>query len=227
MDRFQIIGLCGFAGAGKDTAADILVQHAGFYKVAFADALKAQLVEAFHVEPLVFVRPELKSQPMAELALSRSTEVGFINAALRAMHDARPGQVQNNEELVRPRPPREVMQLWGTEYRRASDDKYWVSQLVNRITYLRREIGPRGIVVTDCRFANEVDTLRAMGAQLWQIKRPGLQADSTHSSASDGSQFGPDAILVNAHDVKHLKQLVLGEYWALDAGLEGLQVRIP
>lgn len=36
-----ILGLAGYAGAGKDTVADILVRKYGFHRVAFADSLKA------------------------------------------------------------------------------------------------------------------------------------------------------------------------------------------
>lgn len=35
-----IVGLTGYAGAGKDTAADWLVRHRGFTRVAFADGVK-------------------------------------------------------------------------------------------------------------------------------------------------------------------------------------------
>lgn len=38
-----LIGLAGKAGAGKDTVADTLVQHAGFTRIAFAAPLKAML----------------------------------------------------------------------------------------------------------------------------------------------------------------------------------------
>src|SRR5690606_29398259 len=34
------IGLTGYAGSGKDTTADYLVEHYGFVRVAFADKLK-------------------------------------------------------------------------------------------------------------------------------------------------------------------------------------------
>jgi len=37
----MIIGLCGYAGSGKDTVAQILVQEHGFERRAFADKLKA------------------------------------------------------------------------------------------------------------------------------------------------------------------------------------------
>ena len=36
----MIVGLCGYAGSGKDTMANILVQERGFERRAFADKLK-------------------------------------------------------------------------------------------------------------------------------------------------------------------------------------------
>lgn len=41
----MIIGLCGYAGAGKDAVGNILVELHGFRRVAFADSLKAVLRE--------------------------------------------------------------------------------------------------------------------------------------------------------------------------------------
>ena len=43
----MIIGICGKAGSGKDTAADFLVKNHGFVKVAFADVLKRICKEVF------------------------------------------------------------------------------------------------------------------------------------------------------------------------------------
>jgi hypothetical protein len=43
----MIIGLCGPAGSGKDTAADFLVKNHGFVKVAFADPLKRICKDVF------------------------------------------------------------------------------------------------------------------------------------------------------------------------------------
>lgn len=226
MNKHYIIGLCGFAGAGKDTAADLLATHAGFRKLAFADALKAELTTAFCVEPIVFIRPEFKTRPMQELALTRCTDRGYIDAALRhgVENWSGAGAFVTADELTRPRTPRETMQLWGTQYRRAHNPNHWTDIVHRRIQYCTRELHERRFVVTDCRYGNEVDALRAMGGQLWQIKRPGLDAGTTsegqHSSATDGSAFGPDAVINNAHDIRHLQQLVLGEWWSLEAGLD-------
>jgi hypothetical protein len=135
------------------------------------------------------------------------------------------------DELHKPRTPRETMQLWGTQYRRAQDADYWVKLARSRIRYAQFQLGLQRFVITDCRFTNEVDALRAMGGQLWQIKRPGLDAGTTtegdHVSATDGATWKHDAVINNAHDVRHLQQLVLSEWWALETGFERLKVEIP
>ncbi len=227
--KTHIIGLTGYASAGKDTVADLLVTHAGFRKLAFADALKAELVDAFQVEPLVFTRPEYKSHPMAALALSRCTDPGYVGAALQHLAPQNAGVVIS-AELALPRTPRETMQMWGTQYRRAADSDHWTAIVRRSIGYYISQCHERAFVITDCRFANEVETLRALGGWLWQIKRPGIDAGTTsegaHASATEGAEFAPDAVINNAHDIRHLQQLVLGEYWALDAGLEGVRVEI-
>jgi hypothetical protein len=41
----KIIGLCGYAGSGKDALGAILVRKHGFQRIAFADAVKEQAIE--------------------------------------------------------------------------------------------------------------------------------------------------------------------------------------
>jgi hypothetical protein len=227
--KHHIIGLAGYAGSGKDTVAELLIAHEQFRKLAFADPLRTELADAFHVESLTFSHRPWKSQPMESLALTRCTDPGYVGAVLR--HLAEGGKpVAINEELTRPRTPRETMQLWGTQYRRTQDDSYWTRLLVARISYYMRDLHEHRFAVTDCRFANEVEAVRSMGGQLWQVKRPELAQPSAeegvHSSVNDGSAFEPDVVINNSHDMRHLQQLVLGEFWALNAGLDNVKVEI-
>ncbi len=68
-----IIGLCGSAGVGKDTAASYLEQAHGFVTYAFADPLRnmleALLVEAGLDYAYIYER-HLKEQPIPGLGLS-------------------------------------------------------------------------------------------------------------------------------------------------------------
>jgi 50S ribosomal subunit-associated GTPase HflX len=49
----MIIGLSGYAQVGKDTVANILVQHHGYKRVAFADKIRECL---FALDPIIAVR---------------------------------------------------------------------------------------------------------------------------------------------------------------------------
>lgn len=60
----MIIGLCGYARAGKDTAADALVEARGFRKVAFADSLKRDVTMMLNAAGICvdFENPEQKEE---------------------------------------------------------------------------------------------------------------------------------------------------------------------
>ena len=220
---FTLIGLTGPAGSGKDTVADLLVTHCGFIKFAFADPLKTEVADAFGIDPLYLSRRETKEHPMTSLALRKCRADGFVGRII--MDHLERGQIL---DLDAPRSPRQIMQWWGTDYRRQQSPAYWTHQTSARIGYMMRERLATRIVITDCRFANEIDMVRGgPGRLVWQIKREGADAPAgAHPSETTGAQFAPDATINNDHDIRHLQQLVLGEYWAHDAGLEGLKVEI-
>ncbi len=66
-----------------------------------------------------------------------------------------------NDEPLRSQ-VRPVLQIWGTEFRRAQDPDYWVAQADQKISRHRSRID-RPIVFNDVRFQNEIDLLRARG----------------------------------------------------------------
>lgn len=58
--NYDLLGIHGKAGAGKDTLAKGLRLHAGFQRMAFADPLRRAAAEAFGIELEWFVDPDLK-----------------------------------------------------------------------------------------------------------------------------------------------------------------------
>lgn len=229
MIKTHIIALTGYAGTGKDTVGDLLVTHCGFRKLAFADALRAEVSEAFGIDVADLVHRSTKDVPTGALRL-RGAPAAFVGSLMySAAVDALTTGTVVNFDLDTPRSPRQIMQWWGTEYRRLREPNYWARIVTERIAYAIRQ-HERRFVITDCRFQNEADCVRDMGGQIWKIKRPGIDGASTtegaHVSATDGSQFAPDAVINNSHDIRHLQQLVLGEFWARDAGLGGVRVEI-
>lgn len=221
---FTIIGLAGPAGSGKDTVADLLRTHGRFNKHAFADLLRTEVCDAFGIEPLLLSHRPSKEEPHKALALIRCKDQAFHGALIcGAAYGAFNGTV--DEFMHLPRSPRQIMQWWGTEYRRSVHNDYWTGAVVANVNYGCKNYLSNH-VITDVRFENEAQAVRNMGGVIWQVKRPDLNVDTTHSSESDGSQFAPDAIINNSHDIRHLQQQVLGAYWAHDAGLTSVKVEI-
>ena len=230
--KTHLIALTGYAGVGKDTVADLLGTHCGFRKLAFADALRAEVAEGFCVDLSWFTDPERKNLPAPSFAMSRAP-FGFIGAvALTVGAEGRNSAgLITDEWLDAPRSPRQILQWWGTEYRRRQTPDYWTHALSRRIdNYLH--MGDRRIVITDCRFDNEAAIVRAKRGVIWQVVRPHIDAattaeGATHVSVTSGDQFQPDAVLNNLHSMRHLQQLVLSEWLALDTGITGICVVVP
>ncbi|MBN9411366.1 MAG: hypothetical protein J0H69_19650 [Burkholderiales bacterium] len=220
---FRLVGLTGLHGAGKDTVADILVAHCGFTKISFAQPLYSEVAEAFELDLSALIDRATKEIPTAALALQRCVSKPFINA-ITSDHFLRKAAMDTAE----PRSPRQILQWWGTEFRRRHFGVwYWTDIARRRMTYMLRERLAQRFVISDCRFENEVAMVRNdFGGVLWQIVGQAPVDAGQHASAVDGSAFKPDLILNNSHTIRHLQQLVLAEVWAADAGLKKVRVEI-
>lgn len=212
----QIIALTGSAGTGKDTAADILVTHCGFTKLAFANALRAEVQAAFNVPAELLTRRDLKEMHTAALALVECIDMGFIGALARVA-GVKHGKFVGPLWFTESRTPRQILQWWGTEYRRAQRVNYWLDLLRERIHQLHALDGRTRFVIPDCRFENEAALVRAMGGVVWQITRDGIEpVEGQHASATDGSRLNPSVVIDNSDTLHSLREAVLGEWLALE-----------
>lgn len=221
--HITLVALTGAAGAGKDSAADYLVAHARFAKLAFADSLRAEVAEAFDLieRPAILTNRDTKERPHDALALRHCASFCFIGAVAMATH-----ATVNSEWLDAPRSPRQILQWWGTEYRRAEDSQYWIKSLAARIS-ARRDGGQERFVITDCRFANELAYIHAMGGKLWRLERPDLESvEGAHASAAGLPPEDAHATLANDHNLLALRTKVLQQWWALDSGIPAEQLRV-
>ena len=218
---FILIGLTGPAGSGKDTVANLLQTHCGFHQLAFADPLRNEVCSAFGIEPDHLTQRETKEHAMSCLALHKCAERAFVDRMV-VEHQA-PGGLVSPHFLTAPRSPRQIMQWWGTDYRRTQRPDYWTAKTAAHIN----QLAVNRIVVTDVRFSNEADVITRFGGLIWRVTRPGCEvALGAHISEVTGEAFAPAATIHNSHDIKHLQQLVLGELWAYDAGLKAVKVEI-
>lgn len=140
----MIIGICGFIGCGKDTAADYLVNFHQFKRDSFAAPLKDAVSAVFGWD--------------RDLLEGRTKE-------------SREWREQSDEwwskRLNKTVTPRNVLQLWGTEVcRRAYHDDIWIASLENKLRNTKDNI-----VISDCRFYNEINAIRKQGGKIIWIKR--------------------------------------------------------
>ena len=141
----ELIGICGWVGSGKDTAANYLVGWHGFRRDSFAGALKDAVAAVFGWD--------------RELLEGLTTEA----RAWREQVDPWWAERLQMPNLT----PRWVLQYWGTEVCRTGfHDDIWIAALENR---LRTRAGHT--VISDVRFPNEVASIRNAGGRIIWIRR--------------------------------------------------------
>lgn len=152
----MIIGLSGYAGAGKDSVAKILVEQHGFIRIGFADALR---------EHLEILDPVVWSTDLGKLVhLTEVLDIITWDAAKRTYSELR-----------------RLMQVYGTEVvRQKVGENYWVNQVIDAVEVNLEQ----DWVIPDVRFANEAMMLSALGAKHYVVLRDGYGPISDHASDS-------------------------------------------
>ncbi len=157
----MIIGFVGLIGAGKDTAADYLVNFHGFRRDSFANTLKDAVAAVF----------------------------GWDRTLLEGRtKEAREWREQQDDwwtnRLGRVITPRWVLQYWGTEVCRTGfHDDIWIASLENKM----RKTGDN-IVISDVRFPNEIKAIHNAGGIVVRVKRgedPDWYKDACDVNAGD------------------------------------------
>lgn len=157
----MLIAFSGFKGAGKDSAAAVLIDEYGFKKIAFADALREALLL---LDPIVWADPD---EPGVYVRLSEVVFAFGWDYCKRTYSEVR-----------------RLMQYFGSEVsRQFFGTDVWVDTLARRYPDIN---DPESrYVITDCRFANEVDfVLQASGDVCW-VDRPGVESDGHVSETTD------------------------------------------
>ena len=167
----MIVLINGFIGSGKDTVANILVEHCGFKKFSFASTLKDAVSHIFSWDR------ELIEGSTPESREWRETVDQWWASKLNIPHFT----------------PRFALQHIGTDVLRTHFcDSIWILALERKLANYQGNI-----VITDGRYKNEISTLTAQGAQVWQVSRKN----------PDWYSYGVLAAEGNPAAIEHLKKL--------------------
>lgn len=139
--ELTIVLLSGKKQTGKNTAADALVKH-GFQEFSFAAPLKkmcANILSTLRhnvVDALMFEDNTFKQ--------AKVPHAYYTDAKYDVTH-------------------REVLQLFGTEFmRNYLHHDVWVHICAYNIIHSHINCGISKVVITDCRFANEIEVLSSL-----------------------------------------------------------------
>jgi hypothetical protein len=140
----MIIGVTGLIGSGKDTIADYLCTFHGFKRVSFAASLKDAVASVFG-----WNREYLEGSTKTSRAWREQKDEWW------------------SERLGMEITPRWVLQYWGTEVCRNGFHKdIWVASVENKLRQTSENI-----VITDCRFSNEVNSIKNVGGITMRVTR--------------------------------------------------------
>jgi hypothetical protein len=141
----MIIGFVGLIGAGKDTAADYLVNTHGFRRDSFANTLKDAVAHVF--------------------GWDRTLLEGRTSEARNWREQVDPWWAERLQ--MSNLTPRWVLQYWGTDVLRINfHDDIWIASLENKMRKTRDNI-----VISDVRFPNEIKAIHNAGGQVIRVKR--------------------------------------------------------
>jgi hypothetical protein len=139
------VGIVGWIGSGKDTVADYLVNFHQFRRASFAKNLKDAVSAVFGWD--------------RELLEGRTKQ----SREWRDQVDVWWSQRLSIPNLT----PRMILQNWGTEViREHFHDDIWIASLENSI-----RSSDDDVVITDCRFPNEIQGLKSQGGITVWVRR--------------------------------------------------------
>lgn len=178
----KIVSISGGEGAGKDHVANMVAQSLSqrgikTQRFSFAARLYEEISVAFEMTLQELQNRATKEIPNEALALVHCPDQNFKKVALQSLPQLR-GTSSINEQT--PLSPREVLQLWGTDYRRNSEfgcQSYWEDQVLDQF---QQNPDTQVWVGSDTRMGTEVERLRGRGAILIRLNADWQNNEDEH-----------------------------------------------
>ncbi len=219
----MLIGLVGRANSGKNSVANFMIEQ-GFCSIALADPMKHICQDVFGWSTdVLWGASELRSTADKRANVATCGNCGWVG---QPDMDKKWGVVcggcrasigsDENSPCFQPLSARVALQVLGTSFGRALYPDVWIDLALRRaeaimdplpkignVPFIESVNWPegykiyvRGVVISDCRFINEVEAIKANGGKLIHIIRPSVKNETTgianHASETEQEQI-PDS----------------------------------
>jgi hypothetical protein len=189
----MLIGICGRISSGKSTLAGILCEQYDFVEYSFAKKLKDIVSILFDWDRRLLVGDTEESRTFRE----KKDEYW-------------------SEKLGMTITPRLMLQNVGTSLRNSISDDIWINTVVQ---FSNKNVNnTNNVVISDCRYINELNYIRNNGGVLILMKRDvtnptnPINPTSTNNHESDKLQDDDfyDIIIDNNGDIDNLRRVIDG-----------------
>jgi hypothetical protein len=183
-----------------------------YTKFSFADPLYREVSDAFDIPVAVLQTRETKETPMEALQYWYCTEPSFqsvLFSVLRARGEKYPMDVWLS--------PRDVLQMWGTEYRRKQNPEYWIARADDFVRgWLSKHAADNehvgGLVQTSVRFPNERAFIERWNGEVWHVRRPDWDKAVAGAQAAHEAEKGlpilpHDKVIHNNGTIEQLRTI--------------------
>lgn len=175
----QLVGITGYAGAGKDEFAKSLALRGNFHVMGMSDAL---------LEMALILNPILVHEDGQLFELERAIQMHGYTEAKRLFPAVR-----------------EFLQILGTEaVRDIIGEDSWTRAAERVFVPLLGE--GRNVAITGIRFENEYHMIKRYGGKVVKVVRPGVEASNGHTSDTSVDQLMCDKVIFNNGTLDDLAQ---------------------
>ena len=189
----RVIALSGWAGSGKDTVGQWLVDNRGFVRLSFADELKRMVSSQYNIPLEFFHDRELKDQPMMHVVRTDSS-----SAAIQDMFKG----VLSNLHGIEAWTPRSLLILEAS-VKRAVDTNFWAK----RVSSVIKNSNLKNVVITDLRYLSEIECLKEEGIGAVSVRVNRLESPaSDDASENDLNDYDFDMVIDNTGTLTDLEE---------------------
>jgi hypothetical protein len=224
MNEIKLIGLSGQLQNGKDTVADLISKLTTEYyndswnRKKFAGILKEMCALLIGCRVEDFEEIDFKNKPIGEewrrwywIDISELGDGKKYSPYFSSEYEAKsyfehiPEYMWNKIQLVSEiLTPRLILQLLGTEGGRdVIHPNIWINATLGNIKYNEK------VIVTDCRFPNEVQGIKKRNGIVVRVIRPSKISTSTHPSETSLNDYKDwDYVIINDGTLEDLERKV-------------------